>query len=370
MIYPSNPKANYLCHKAEIEAAVKGVLESGCYILGNEVSSFEDEFAYYLRVAHAVGVNSGTDALELALRACGVGCGDFVVTVSHTAVATVAAIVRANAQPVFADIDPQSLAIDPQHLEDLLEKWKGPRPKAIIPVHLYGQPVDMLSILEIARRYGLFVVEDCAQAHGAAINGRKVGAWGDLGCFSLYPTKNLGALGDGGIVVTNDDKLFEQVVLLREYGWQTRYVSKIRGTNSRLDEIQAAILRVKLRYLDDENERRRMIAKVYTKSLFGSGLTLPKLIRGTVPVFHQYVIRSKERNALQAKLKEQGIGTAIHYPVPIHKHEAYCDRIFSPLPLIHTEKVVSQILSLPMYPELMDREVERVIRAILMFTKN
>ena len=175
---------------------------------------------------------------------------------------------------------------------------------------------------------------------------------------------------NGGIVVTNDDKLFEQVVLLREYGWQTRYVSKIRGTNSRLDEIQAAILRVKLRYLYDENERRRMIAKVYTKGLSGSGLTLPKLIRGTVPVFHQYVIRTKERNALQAKLKEQGIGTAIHYPVPIHKQEAYCDRVFSPLPLIHTEKVVSQILSLPMYPELTDREVERVIRAILMFTNN
>ena len=369
MIPQCSPKANYLSHKVEIDAAVSRVLESGWYILGDEVSSFEQEFAEYIGVAHATGVASGTDALELALRACGVGEGDFVATVSHTAVATAAAIMRAGARPLFIDIDPARFTMDPEQLEALLELETSAKPKAVIPVHLYGQPADMSAITVIARKYGLFIIEDCAQAHGAVLDARKVGTWGDIACFSFYPTKNLGALGDGGIAVTRDNQLAEQLVLLREYGWRTRFVSEMPGTNSRLDEIQAAILRVKLKYLDRENERRRELADAYSNNLANSSFTLPRQVKGTQPVFHQYVLRVNDRDRLRAQLKEQGIGTSIHYPVPIHKQQAFSDKIFTPLSLDHTEQISAKILSLPMYPELADREVGMVVKTIRLCEK-
>ncbi len=371
MIYQSNPKANYISHKTEIDRAIKQVLESGWYILGNEVLSFEQEFAQNMDIAHAVGVASGTDALELALRTCGIGQGDFVVTVSHTAVATAAAIARTGAKPLFVDIEPNTFTMAPQFLKELLRTWKYKKPKAVIPVHLYGQAANMPEILDISHQYNLFVIEDCAQAHGATCHGRKVGTWGDLACFSFYPTKNLGALGDGGIVTTNDKKLAEKLMWLREYGWRERYISDITGgINSRLDELQAAILRVKLPHLNTENELRRQIAKVYNNILSQNEcIILPKITNGNQSVYHQYVIQVKERDALRSYLKDQSIGTSIHYPKPIHQQDAFSDKHLCPLPLLSTEKVVSHILSLPIYPELEISKCEKVAQQILKYLK-
>lgn len=370
MIPQSNPKTNYLAHKEEIDLAIHRVLESGWYILGKEVSSFEQEFATYIGTKYAVGVANGTDALELALRACGIGKGDFVVTVSHTAVATATAIVRAGATPLFIDIDPNRFTMAPEQLQRLLAQWTSVKPKAVIPVHLYGQPADMSAILAVAQQYGLFVIEDCAQAHGAKIDNQRVGQLGDIGCFSCYPTKNLGALGDGGVVTTNNTLLAEQLKLLREYGWRTRYISDIAGSNSRLDELQAAILRVKLYHLDKENERRLAIAEKYTDILQNSRLVLPKMIKGTVPVFHQYVIQCEERDKVRARLKETGISTLVHYPQPVHQQPAYADGAMSPLRLFHTEQIAQKIISLPMYPELTDQEIETVSHSLLMVIDN
>jgi dTDP-4-amino-4,6-dideoxygalactose transaminase len=278
-LLPADPKANYLAHKEEIDQAIRRVLDSGWYILGQEVAAFEQEFAQYLGVSQAVGVGSGTDALEIALRACGVGVGDAVITVSHTVVATVAAIELVGAMPVLVDIDPITFTLDPNRLEDTIAQHQGSRIKAIIPVHLYGHPAAMPAIKEIARRHDLYVIEDCAQSHGAAIKGRKTGAWGDLAAFSFYPTKNLGALGDGGAVVTDNAELAQKLRLLREYGWQRRYISEMPGMNTRLDEIQAAVLRVKLQYLDKENAQRRELAEVYNSRLSATPLVCLKSVR-------------------------------------------------------------------------------------------
>jgi dTDP-4-amino-4,6-dideoxygalactose transaminase len=367
MIPQSNPKANYIAHKTEIDVAVKRVLESGWYILGNEVSSFEQEFAKNMEITHAVGVASGTDALELALRACGIGEGDFVITVSHTAVATASAIVRTGAKPLFVDIDPDTFTMSAQQLKDLLAIWQHKKPKAVIPVHIYGQAANMPEILAIAHQHDLFVIEDCAQAHGATLNNKKVGTWGDIACFSFYPTKNLGALGDGGIVTTNNEKLAEKLRWLREYGWRERYISDIAGgINSRLDELQAAILRVKLPHLETENESRRKIAEIYINILSkNQDIILPKITKTNKSVYHQYVIQIKERDALRSSLKEQEIGTLIHYPVPIHQQAAFSDNELSPLPLPNTEKAATQILSLPMYPELTTKQAEQIANTVL-----
>ena len=268
----ANPKAGYLALKTEIDAAIHRVMESGWYILGGEVREFEKEFAAYVGMPHAVGVASGTDALELALRGFKIGSGDLVFTVSHTAVATVAAIERCGATPVLIDIDPQTFTISPDQLEQTAKELsQTPRfakcLKAIIPVHLYGHPADLPAILDIARKYGMVVIEDCAQAHGAKLQNRMVGSWGDIGAFSFYPTKNLGCFGDGGMLVCKDLKIAERVRALREYGWQERYLSSFPGINSRLDELQAAILRVKLAKLDENNQRRREIAGIYDGAL-------------------------------------------------------------------------------------------------------
>jgi dTDP-4-amino-4,6-dideoxygalactose transaminase len=361
MILCGNPQAQYLAHKSEIDTAIHTVLESGWYVLGRETEAFEREFAAYVGVDHAVGVGSGTEALHLALTACDVGVGDEVITVSHTAVATVAAIELAGATPVFADIEDRYYTLDPAGLERLIT----PRTRAIIPVHLYGQAADLDPITEVAGRHGLTVIEDCAQAHGARYRDRPAGRFGALACFSFYPTKNLGAIGDGGMVVTGDARLAGKVRLLREYGWAERYVSQITGWNSRLDEIQAAVLRVKLRHLDADNAARGRIAGAYSAALSGCGLRLPATRPGGSHVFHLYAVRSGEREALRQHLQRSGIAAGIHYPVPVHKQPAYISRFPAGLPI--TERVANEVLSLPIYPELKNDEVGAVIDAVLGF---
>jgi len=363
----TDPKASYIDHQAEIDSAIQRVLDSGKYILGQEVEHFEQEFAAYIGVSHAIGTGNGTDALELSLRACGVGPGDLVFTVSHTAVATVAAIELAGAMPVLVDIDPITYTMDPNSLEDALSRHHAGTPKAVIPVHLYGHPADMSLILKIAKYHGLFVIEDCAQSHGATLDGRMTGAWGDIAAFSFYPTKNLGALGDGGMVVTDNPALAERVRLLQQYGWRVRYISDIPGGNSRLDELQAAILRVKLQHLDKDNKRRQSLALIYDELLADIGLTLPEIHSGMNNVYHQYAVRLPQRDALQNYLQNAGIGTNIHYPVPIHLQPAYRDCLTSASPLTLTEQVARQILSLPMFPQLRDDQIRRVGECIRHF---
>lgn len=329
-------------------------------VLGQEVAAFEEEFAAYIGVRHAIGVASGTDALHLAMRAYGIGPGDEVITVSHTAVATVAAIELCGATPVLVDIDIATYTIDPNQLESAMTQ----QTKAVIPVHLYGHPADMESIISVAHRHGLWVIEDCAQSHGAVYKGRKAGAWGHIAAFSFYPTKNLGALGDGGMAVTDDADLADRVRLLRQYGWCRRYVSEVPSTNSRLDELQAAVLRVKLRYLDRENARRRKIAGTYTHLLADTSLRLPASHAGAEHVYHQYAVRTPQRDTLQAYMQEQGIGTLIHYPQPVHLQPAYADRLAAKGALPHSERAAAEVLSLPMYPELSDEQIELVADAI------
>lgn len=366
-ILQANPHSGYLARKSEIDDAIARVLANGRYILGPEVEAFEVEFARWLGTAGAVGVANGTDAIEIALRALGVGPGDGVITVSHTAVATVAAIERAGAVPILIDIEPGTCSMSPLALESELNRSSvqcGPRPKAVIPVHIYGQPADIARICKLAERFGLFVVEDCAQSHGATFDGKKTGTFGDLAAFSFYPTKNLGAFGDGGLVAGNDAALLARVRALREYGWQERYVSAIPGVNSRLDELQASILRVGLLHLDADNARRATIAARYSRELSGTALQLPTVRNGAEPVWHQYVVESKDRDALRGELEKAGIGTGIHYPVPVHRQPAYQNRIVCPVPPVETERIAQRILSLPMYPQLTDSQVDRVVAAV------
>jgi dTDP-3-amino-3,4,6-trideoxy-alpha-D-glucose transaminase len=349
--------------QSEIDAAVSRVLHSGWYILGQEVAGFEQEFAAYCGVPYAIGVASGTDALHLALRALGIGPGDEVITVAHTAVATTAAIELSGARPVFVDVDPITCTINPAQILAAITE----RTRAIIPVHLYGHAADMAPILKIAQRHNLRVVEDCAQAHGAQYHSRLVGSWGDVGAFSFYPTKNLGALGDGGAVVTSDPDLVARLRLLRQYGWRERHISDHPGFNSRLDEIQAAILRVKLRYLDAWNVARRQLAAHYTHLLADTPLTLPGECPDSCHVYHLYVVQTAQRDALQSHLEAQGIATATHYPVPIHRQPAYVRLGYVPDSLPVTERLAQQVLSLPMYPQLRHEQVETVTQAITTF---
>ena len=344
------------------------MLGNGRYILGPEVASFEERFAEYLGIRHVVGVASGTDALHLALRACGIGAGDAVLTVSHTSVATVAAIEMAGAVPVFVDIDPESYTLDPAALDATLNtlagRRGGPVPKAVIAVHLYGYPADMKAIDAIARRFGLRVIEDCAQAHGARLDGAMVGSFSDISAFSFYPTKNLGAIGDAGAVATADAELAERVRALREYGWRERHRSEMAGVNSRLDELQAAVLSVKLAHLESENARRREIASRYDRRLALPGVVVPAVGSGVLHAYHQYVVRVAERDHLRKLLAEDGIGTLIHYPVPVHRQPAYAERLRLLCPLPRTEQLIPQIVSLPIFPELVLSEVERVCQRI------
>jgi len=358
LITCGNPRAQYEAHRVEIDNAIRRVLESGRYILGEEVRAFEREFADYVGVRHAIGVGSGTEALHLALAACGIGPGDEVITVAHTAIATVAAIELCGATPVLVDIEPDYFTLDAARLQSAIT----PRTRAIIPVHLYGQPADLGAIFSVAARHGIRVIEDCAQAHGATYREKRVGSWGDLACFSFYPTKNLGAIGDAGAVTTNDAELADKVRCLREYGWSERNVGHMSGWNSRMDELQAAILRVKLRFLDADNERRRRIASLYDALLVESDLILPPRREDATHVFHLYVVRSAERDELLQRLHANGVGAMIHYPVPVHLQKNICA---DELP--NTERIAREILSLPIYPELTDVEVQGVAEACVSY---
>mgnify|MGYP001481089491 FL=1 len=362
LMFCANPKAQYQKYKKEINKSINRVLESGNYILGNEVKLFERDFSKYIGLKYSIAVNSGTDALHIALIACGIKHNDEVLTVSNTAVATASAIVLANAKPKFVDINKENYLIDYTKIEKSITK----KTKAIIPVHLYGNTVDMDKILKIAKKYKLKIIEDCAQAHGAKFKNKKVGSFGDASCFSFYPTKNLGALGDGGMILTNNLKIYTSSKLMREYGWKDRYISSIKGWNSRLDEIQAAILRVKIKYLDKDNAKRIKIAKKYIEELANLPIVLPKIQKNSLHVFHLFVIRSKQRNKLRSYLSKKKIYTNIQYPLPIHKQIFYKKTNMN-LKLKNTEKISNEILSLPIYPELKIKQQNMLIYHIKKF---
>lgn len=356
-------RAAYHRLRTEIDAAVADVLEGGWYILGEQVSAFEEEFAAYLSRESVVSVASGTDAVLLALRACGVGPGDEVITVSHTAVATVAAIELCGAIPRLVDIESETLTMDPWKFRAAIT----PRTRAVVPVHLYGCPARMDDILAIAREHDLIVIEDCAQAHGARYAGRMVGTMGDAAAFSFYPTKNLGAMGDGGAVATSRADVAERLRLLRQYGWKERYISDVPGYNSRLDELQAAILRVRLRHLDEENDARHRLAAAYDAHLADLPIVRPVPRPEDHHVYHLYAIQTERRDELRAFLQGRGIGTAVHYPVPVHRQPAY-ERLgygLGSLPV--TERAAERLVSLPMYPDLSPDAPALVVAAIAEF---
>jgi dTDP-4-amino-4,6-dideoxygalactose transaminase len=357
-------KAQYHGIKGEIDQAIARVLESSQFILGSEVKMFEEEFACFTGCRFGIGVNSGTSALHLALLALGIGPGDEVITVPFTFVATVAAICYTGATPVFVDIDPRSYTMDVDRIERAITK----RTKAIVPVHLYGQPADMDAILEIAQRRGIRVVEDAAQAHGAAYKHRPVGSMGDVGCFSFYPGKNLGAYGEGGAAVTSDAALDRTIRMLRDWGQERRYHHVLRGYNYRMDGMQGAILRVKLRHLPAWTEARRAHAAEYTRLLANSGVSTPAAIPYGNPVHHVYPILSSDRDELQQELQTAGVQTGIHYPVPVHLLEAYRDLGYREGDFPVAERVAAAELSLPLYPELTLRQIETVVDGVLAFS--
>lgn len=353
-------KAQYQGLKSEIDAAVGGVLESSQFVLGDAVTAFEEAFAEYTEASHVVALNSGTSALHLALLATGVGPGDEVITVPHTFVATAATICYTGARPVFVDIDPRSYTIDVSRIEEAISE----RTKAILPVHLYGQPADMDPIMDIARRHGLVVIEDAAQAHGARYKGRAVGAIGDIGCFSFYPGKNLGAYGEGGALVTHDPGHARTARMLRDWGQEGKYNHVLKGFNYRMDGIQGAILNVKLRHLEDWTEARRAHAAHYSKELGGTALEVPVEMPGNRHVYHVYVVRTPDREALQHGLQDEGIATGIHYPTPVHLLPAYADLGYRKGEFPHSEQAASEVLSLPMYPELTGAQIDTVVAAV------
>lgn len=360
-ILPADPRATYLAAQADIDAAIARVLQSGTYIMGPELAAFEREFATFLGARGAVGVANGTDALELALRACGVGPGDVVVTVANTVTATVSAIVATGAQPAYVDIEPDTMLLSVERLAEFMAGEAGRRVKAIVPVHLYGQACDMPALMALARQHGVRVVEDCAQAHGSTVAGQVAGTFGDLAAFSFYPTKNLGALGDAGAIVGMDVALLERCRSLRQYGWHTRYVADEHGRNSRLDEIQAAILRVRLGRLAPENDRRQQLADRYLRGLAGAGVAVPVTRIGRGHTWHQFVVRSSRRDEIKSGLERQGILSGILYPIPLHRQPAYVQSIRLP----QTEQACGEVLSLPLHAGLTDADADRVIAAVV-----
>ncbi len=353
-------KAQYTSIREEVNAAIQGVLDSCQFTLGSEVVAFEKEFATYCQAEQGIGVNTGTSALHLSLLAAGVGSGDEVITVPFTFVATVAAIHYTGARPVFVDIDPASFTMDPGALEAAITT----RTKAIIPVHLYGQPADMDPILEIARKHNLVVIEDAAQAHGAEYKGRRVGALGDMACFSFYPGKNLGAYGEGGMVVTNNPDYTRTLRMLRDWGAERKYEHVLKGYNYRLEGIQGAILRVKLRYLEQWTEARRAAAARYDRLLAGSGIPTPVARPDCRHVYHIYAIRTANRAAWQQALQAQGVQSGIHYPIPVHLLPAYADLGYVRGQFPHSEKAAAEVLSLPMFPELSEAQIDTVCAAV------
>lgn len=352
----------------ELEAAALRVLRSGWYVLGNEVARFETDFAAAVGSAHAIGVASGTDAVELALRAVGVGPGDAVLTVSHTAVATVVAIERAGAVPLFVDVD-ETMTMDPAALQQAIRRARHELPllrlRAVVPVHLYGLPAAMDDVCAVAAAEDLTVVEDCAQAHGAVYRGRGVGTLGQAAAFSFYPTKNLAAFGDGGAVTTSEPGVADRLKRLRQYGWRERYISEEPGVNSRLDELQAALLGVRLRLLQDENVRRNAIADAYRAGLDGAAVELPPAApTGSVHAYHQFVVRAANRDEVRELLSSAGVGTSVLYPMAVHRQPAYAGNPSSGWPLPRTDETVERILALPMHPHLTDDDVEQVVHAV------
>jgi dTDP-4-amino-4,6-dideoxygalactose transaminase len=364
MILCSNPSEQFKSYQSEIEEAVSSVMRGNTYVLGEQVALLETEFAEYIGTSSAIGVANGTDAIEIALRSLNIGYGDEVITVSHTAVATVAAIEASGAKAVLVDIDSNFYTLNPKQLEKLLSK----KTRAVIAVHLYGNSVDLDSILTFCETNKLFLVEDASQAHGAKYKGSRLGSIGDIGCFSCYPTKNLGAIGDAGLVTTNNTDLANRVRMIREYGWQNR-TSMIKGRNSRLDELQAAILRIKLKYLDSDNQKRRDIAKFYYEKLSFLPIILPKIHSNVEPVFHLFVIQIENQKQLINFLKKEGIIAGIHYPLPVHLHPAYKDRISTSKDMSVTENIVKKIVSLPIYPELSNSDTKLIANAVCKFFK-
>ena len=356
-------KRQYKYLKTELDHAFTNVFESGNFVLGENVRLFEEEFANYLGAGFAVGVGSGTEALHLSLIACGIEHGDEVITVPNTAVPTISAISCAGARPILVDVTPDTYTIDTKKIEKNITN----KTKAIMPVHMYGHSAEMEQIMKLAEAYNLRVIEDACQAHGAQYNGKSAGTYGDMGCFSFYPTKNLGAYGDGGIVVTNDEELYNKLIMLRNYGEVKKFTSKIEGFNSRLDEIQAAVLRVKLKHLDMWTNRRREIATLYLQLLFNSSVQLPCERQWAKHVYHLFVIRTNKRDALKDYLQERGVGTHIHYPIPIHMQEAYRKFGYKAGDFPISERNAGEILSLPIYPELMKEEIETVAGLISEF---
>jgi len=353
-------KSQYLSIKDEIDSAVLKVLESTQFVLGSEVKALEAEFASYCNANYGIAVNTGTSALHLALLAAGIGPGDEVITVPFTFVATAAAIYYTGATPVFVDIDPVTYTIDVSKIENAITE----RTKAILPVHLYGQPADMEPIMEIARRHGLTVIEDAAQAHGAEYKGQRVGSIGDIGCFSFYPGKNLGAYGEGGMIVTNNPEYTHTMQMLRDWGQEQRYHHVLKGYNYRMDGIQGAILRVKLRYIEEWTEARRTHAAQYNQLLANSGLITPVALPHNRHVYHVYAVRTSQREWLQQQLTAQGIQTGIHYPIPVHLQTAYADLGYQQGDFPHSELAAREVLSLPMYAELTDAQVSQVANSL------
>jgi dTDP-4-amino-4,6-dideoxygalactose transaminase len=353
-------KAQYRSIKSEIDEAIARVLESCQFVLGPEVAAFENEFAAYCATTDCIAVNSGTSALHLALLAAGVGPGDEVITVPFTFVASVATILYTGAKPVLVDIEPRTFNMNPAAIQAAI----SPRTKAIMPVHLYGHPADMDFIMDVARKLGLIVIEDAAQAHGARYKGRPVGSIGDIACFSFYPAKNLGAYGEGGAVTTSNPAYAEKIRSLRDWGQDRKYHHVLHGYNYRLEAVQGAILRVKLRHLETWTEARRRIVEKYGDLLADADVVLPVEMEWARHVYHLFTVRSKNRDATQAALLNQGIQTGVHYATPVHLQPAYQDLGYGLGSLPESEKTAKEVLSLPMYPELTDAQLETVAEAL------
>lgn len=358
-------KAQYLSIKAEVDLAIQGILDTCQFTLGKEVVAFEEEFAAYSGSSFGCGVNSGTSALHLALLAAGVGPGDEVITVPFTFVATVSAIHYTGAKTVFVDVDPETFTMSPETIESAIT----PRTKAIVPVHLYGQPADMDPILAVARKHGLVVIEDAAQAHGAEYRGRRIGSLGDLGCFSFYPGKNLGAYGEAGMVVTSNPEFARTIRMLRDWGAEKKYHHVLKGYNYRMEGIQGAVLRVKLRHLEKWTEARRAAAKRYDELLSGTAFNAPFVRDDVRHVFHVYAIRVQKREELQAWLSSQGIQSGIHYPIPVHLLPAFADLGYKAGDFPNAEVAAAEVLSLPMYPELTAGDQQQVVSALRAFVQ-
>ena len=366
-LFSAYPLEDYRAHAPAIDKAIKNALENGYYILGSEVSSFEQEFAAYVGTKHAIGVGNGTDSIELLLRGLDIGQGHKVAVPSHTAVASASAIGRAGATPVFLDIDSKTYTITPESLEKTIHSPAGKDLKAVLAVHIYGHPADLPSLQKICDQHGIVLLEDCAQAHGSTINGRQIGSLARGASFSFYPTKNLGAIGDGGGVTTDDDALADKVRWLRQYGWKRRYISDYEGINSRLDELQAAILRVKLVALTESIKKRRQLAAIYDEQLSGLPLTTPQVRVGCEHAYHLYVIRLEKRDELMKHLIAMGVPAALHYPAAVHQQPAYDHITKASNPLPETDALYPEILSLPLHPHLSEDAVLKTASLIREF---